>query len=69
VEMRFSELLHVLQQRYGIIVDRPPKEFSDADSIQAAERNRSYFARKLQLLGCFDGLSDDSQYQMVRRPR
>lgn len=68
-EMRFSELLQVLQKRYGIIVDRPPSEFSDADSIQAAERNRSHFARKLQLLGCFDGLSDDSQYQMVRRPR
>jgi hypothetical protein len=68
-EMRFGELLDVLRNRYGITIDRPPAEFADADTSRTAERNRSYFARKLQLLGCFDGLSDDSQFQMVRRPR
>lgn len=68
-EMRFGELLEVLQTRYGIVVDQPPREFEDADTLRAAERNRSHFARKLQMLGCFEGLSDDSQYQMVRRPR
>jgi hypothetical protein len=68
-EMRFTELLEVMEARYGIVIDRPPRDFDDVDSIQAAERNRAHFAKKLQLLGCFDGLSDDSQYQMVRRPR
>ena len=68
-EMRFTELLQVMEARYGIVIDRPPGDFDDVDSMQAAERNRSHFAKKLQLLGCFDGLSDDSQYQMVRRPR
>lgn len=68
-EMRLMELLNVLSNKYGILVDRPPDEFDDADSLLAAERNRAHFARKLQLLGCFEGLSDDSQYQMVQRPR
>jgi len=67
--MRFSELLELLRTRYGITVDQPPTEFVDADTSRAAERNRSHFARKLQLIGCLEGLSDDSQFQMVTRPR
>ena len=68
-EMRFAELLDVIENRYGIVIARPPIDMIDADTLRTAERNRAHFARKLQLLGCFDGLSDDSHYQMVRRPR
>jgi hypothetical protein len=68
-EMRFAELLEVIENRYGIVIARPPIEMIDADTLRTAERNRAYFAHKLQLLGCFDGLSDDSHYQMVKRPR
>lgn len=68
-EMRFGELIDAMKTRYGICIDVPPGEFSDSESLRTAERNRGYFAQKLQMLGCFDGLSDDSHFQMVRRPR
>ena len=67
--MRFGELIEVMKLRYGICIDVPPGDLTDSVSLRTAERNRGYFAQKLQMLGCFDGLSDDSHFQMVRRPR
>lgn len=67
--MPAAKLLNRLQKRFGILVDRPPSDFESATTRAAASENRSAFLRQLQLLGCFDGLSDDLSAQMVRRPR
>lgn len=68
-ELRFNELIDVLDARFGILIDRPPSDMTNSDTLLVAQRNKANFAKKLRLLGCFEGLSDDSEYQMVRRPR
>jgi hypothetical protein len=63
------EVLRRLDERFGILVDRPPIEFDSADARAGASQNLSAFTRRLQLLGCFQGLSDDFNAQFVTRPR
>jgi hypothetical protein len=58
-----------LEDRFGILVDRPPAEFDTADARSGAAENLAAFTRQLQLLGCFEGLSDDFNAQFVTRPR
>jgi hypothetical protein len=63
------EVLKRLRERFGILVDTPPAEFDSADSRAGASQNLSAFTRRLQLIGCFQGLSDDFSAQFVTRPR
>ncbi|MFI6500294.1 hypothetical protein [Nonomuraea typhae] len=63
-----AELLQILKNRFGILIDRPPSAFTSADNRAAATANLEAFKRRLQLLGCFDGLSDDFSAQFVRHP-
>jgi len=68
-DLSLVDLIRRLEERFGILVDRPPDEFTNADNQRIANQNKQAFVRKLQLLGCFEGLSDDPEYQLVTRPR
>jgi hypothetical protein len=68
-EMPVAELIERLRARFGVLIDRPPGGLNGPNTRAAASANRAAFLRQLQLLGCFDGLSDDFAAQIVRRPR
>jgi hypothetical protein len=63
-----AELLTILRDRFGILIDQPPAALDSADNRAAAAVNLEAFKRRLRLLGCFDGLSDDFSAQYVRNP-
>jgi hypothetical protein len=62
-------VLERLEQRFGILIDRPPAELDSADARAGAAENLAAFTRQLKLLGCFQGLSDDFTAQFVTQPR
>jgi hypothetical protein len=66
--MPLREVLDALEHRFGILVDRPPAFLDGAEARAAATANREAFTLRLQLLGCFDSLSDDFSVQVVRHP-
>ncbi|SHK25799.1 hypothetical protein SAMN05443637_104108 [Pseudonocardia thermophila] len=66
--MPLRDVLAALEHRFGILVDRPPAFLDGAEAREAATANREAFTRRLQLLGCFDSLSDDFSVQIVRHP-
>jgi hypothetical protein len=66
--MPIARLLEILRDRFGILVDQPPASLNSADNRAAAAVNLEAFKRRLRLLGCFDGLSDDFSAQYVRNP-
>lgn len=66
--MPIAELLSILRDRFGILIDRPPTALDSVDNRAAAAANLEAFKRRLRLLGCFDGLSDDFSAQYVRNP-
>ncbi|WP_447005884.1 methylation-associated defense system protein MAD7 [Saccharothrix isguenensis] len=66
--MPLQQLLDELRHRFGILVDRPPAFLDGAEARAAAAANLAAFKRRLQLLGCFDSLSDDFSEQIVRHP-
>jgi len=68
-QMPLSELILVLRKRLGIFIDEAPEQLLSNETRLAALANREAFTRKLQVLGCFEGLSDDTDYQRVTRPR
>lgn len=63
-----KDLLRELRDRFGILVDLPPAFLDGAEARAAAAANLAAFKRRLQLLGCFDSLSDDFSEQIVRHP-
>ena len=67
-QIRLSDLLVRLEHRFGILVNRPPRDFNSPSNIRAAALNQKVFLRRLRLLGCYEGLSDDPTYQYVTRP-
>lgn len=67
--LTIRELLDRLRERFGLLIDRPPTEFDTADARSGSSENLAAFTRQLQLLGCFEGLSDDFDAQFVTRPR
>lgn len=66
--MPLRDVLDALAHRFGILVDRPPAFLDGAEARKAATANREAFTQRLQLLGCFDSLSDDFSVQVVRHP-
>jgi hypothetical protein len=66
--MPLREVLDALRRRFGILVDRPPAYLDGAEARAAATANLDAFTLRLQLLGCFDNLSDDFSVQIVRHP-
>jgi hypothetical protein len=67
-EMPIAELLSIFENRFGILIDRPPQALDSAETRTAAAENLESFKRRLQLLGAFDSLSDDFSAQQVRNP-
>jgi len=66
--MPLRNVLDALRSRFGILIDRPPAFLDGAETRSAAAANLEAFKRRLQLLGCFDSLSDDFSVQVVRHP-
>jgi hypothetical protein len=67
--LRLETLLQRMRDRFGILVAEPPTSMRSYENYQAASSNKKAFISKLQLLGCYEGLSDDFSSQLVRRPR
>nr|WP_181778841.1 hypothetical protein [Pseudonocardia pini] len=61
-------VLDLLHERFGILIDRPPAFLDGAEARAAADANLEAFKVRLQLLGCFDSLSDDFSVQVVHHP-
>lgn len=68
-ELPVRDVLLRLRRRFGLLISEPPEEFDSADARSGAAENLAAFTRRLQLLGCFEGLSDDFDAQVVRLPR
>ncbi|MEX5710486.1 hypothetical protein AB1484_19800 [Parafrankia sp. FMc6] len=66
--MPMQEILDELRDRFGILIDQPPEFLDGAEARAAAAANLAAFKHRLQLLGCFDSLSDDFSEQIVRHP-
>lgn len=66
--MPLRTVLAELRDRFGILIDQPPGFLDGAEARAAATANLAAFKRRLQLLGCFDSLSDDFSEQIVRHP-
>jgi hypothetical protein len=66
--MPIARLLEILRDRFGILIAQPPASLNSADNRAAAAANLEAFKRRLRLLGCFDGLSDDFSAQYVHNP-
>lgn len=66
--MPLREVIDALAHRFGLLIDRPPAFLDGAEAREAATANREAFIQRLQLLGCFDSLSDDFSVQIVRHP-
>ncbi|GAA1999079.1 methylation-associated defense system protein MAD7 [Nocardioides kribbensis] len=67
-ELTIEAVLAQFERRFGLIVDRPPAALATAENRAAAAKNFEAFKYRLQLLGVFDGLSDDLNAQRVRNP-
>lgn len=68
VELTIGAVLGQFERRFGLVVDRPPAALDTAENRAAAGKNFEAFKYRLQLLGVFDGLSDDLNAQRVRNP-
>ena len=68
VELPLETVLTELETKFGLLVGRPPNGFDSAESRSAAASNLEAFKYRLQLLGAFEGLSDDFSAQRVRNP-
>lgn len=69
LRLPIQKVLERLDERFGILIDRPPVDFDSADARAGAAENLAAFTGRLKLLGCFQGLSDDFNAQFVTRPR
>ncbi|MFV9507123.1 MAG: methylation-associated defense system protein MAD7 [Oscillochloridaceae bacterium umkhey_bin13] len=67
-EIRLQEFLLFLEQRYGIIIDRPPPGMSGAEYSAAARENLRAMLGRLRQMGIFTDLSDDFTVQRLRPP-
>lgn len=67
-ELTIESVLAQFERRFGLLVNRPPAALATAENRAAAAKNFEAFKYRLQLLGVFDGLSDDLNAQRVRNP-
>jgi hypothetical protein len=63
-----GEFLDWLNERFGILVDRPPEGFSGPDYVAAAKENLQAMLRRLRQMGVFRDLSDDFTVQRLMPP-
>jgi hypothetical protein len=68
VKLPMSSFLESLENRFGIIVDRPPSFLDDAEARAAARANLQAMKRRLREMGFFSDLSDDFGAQHLTVP-
>jgi hypothetical protein len=66
--IRLQDFLRFLEERFGILVDRPPSPFEGAEYIAAARENLRAMLRRLRQMGIFRDLSDDFTVQRLHPP-
>lgn len=66
--IRLQEFLQFLEQRFGILVDRPPSPYEGAEYTAAARENLRAMLRRLRQMGIFRDLSDDFTVQRLHPP-
>jgi len=64
--LRLCEFLAFLEQRFGVIIDRPPGLAATAEATAAAKRNLEALKLRLRQMGFFEVLSDDFTAQYLR---
>ncbi len=66
--VRLQDFLQFLEDRFGILVDRPPAPFEGAEYRAAARDNLRAMLRRLRQMGIFRDLSDDFTVQRLHPP-
>jgi hypothetical protein len=66
--IRLQEFLTFLEERFGILIDRPPPPFEGSEYIAAARENLRAMLRRLRQMGIFRDLSDDFTVQRLHPP-
>lgn len=67
-ELGLRDFLTFLEQRFGIIVDRPPQHLTGAEYHAAARDNLRAMLARLRQMGIFTDLSDDFTAQRLQPP-
>ena len=67
-DIRLSDFLRFLEERFGILIDRPPSQFQGADHVAAARDNLRAMLARLRQMGIFTDLSDDFTVQRLHPP-
>ena len=63
-----QKFLRWLEQRFGVLVDRPPDEINGAEYVTASQDNLDAMLSRLKLMGIFRDLSDDFTVQHLTPP-
>lgn len=66
--LRLRDFLRFLEERFGILIDRPPASFTGADYAAAARANLQAMLGRLRQMGIFRDLSDDFTVQRLSPP-
>lgn len=66
--IRLQDFLGFLHRRFGLLVNRPPAEFSGPEYAAAARDNLRAMLRRLRQMGIFRDLSDDFTVQRLHPP-
>ena len=66
--IRLQDFLSFLEERFGILIDRPPDRFIGAEYAAAARENLHAMLRRLRQMGIFRDLSDDFTAQRLYPP-
>ena len=66
--MSLRQFLRTLEERYGILIDKPPAFDTSVEGAEAARRNLVAFKTRLRQIGVFRSLSDDFGAQYIQRP-
>lgn len=66
--IRLQDFLQFLEERFGILVDRPPSPFEGSEYIAAAHENLRSMLHRLRQMGIFRDLSDDFTVQRLHPP-
>ncbi|WP_322480479.1 methylation-associated defense system protein MAD7 [Thermogemmatispora sp.] len=68
MSIRLQDFLRFLDERFGLLVDRPPSPFVGAEYSAAAQENLRAMLRRLRQMGIFRDLSDDFTVQRLHPP-
>jgi hypothetical protein len=66
--IRLQDFLTFLEQRFGILIARPPDQFQGTEYVAAARENLRAMLRRLRQMGIFRDLSDDFTVQTLHPP-